>query len=190
MASFSCSETESSVTISVRGISNGSSVRFYVRLDPDPGYATVDRTYTSSGTTMSKTFSGLDAETDYAANVCVNGTWVGTQYFTTLSEPSIQRPYDWEWWRVFQSGNPVLISATQWNLFCDRINQFREYVGLSSYNFYTASSGDEISAWIVNEAVDAISDMTTRWLPGYVRRGDPITPSFFDGLRDALNSID
>lgn len=87
MASFSIpSYTASSVTISVSGLTVGSTVRFFVRLASDTSDATVDQSFTATSTAMAKTFTGLKAGTAYAVNVHDGTAWIGAQTFTTDTE--------------------------------------------------------------------------------------------------------
>ena len=105
---------------------------------------------------------------------------------TTLPD----RPWDWEWWSNIVSGGEVGLSAIEWNTFCERINEFREYKGLSWYSFMEVSRGDFISASIVNQAVRAIQSMNPPIsVPNSVRSGSPLAASFFVGLKNSLNSI-
>lgn len=200
MASFTYTAGDTWLTITVRGLSSGQRVRYFVRREPGT-LAVIDQQFTSSGSSLTKTFDGLAPNTNYAANAgIVTGSstaWIGAQYFTTNpssgggDEPvGPTRPSNWQWWSAIYSGGPVRISAGEWNAFCDRINKFRDYDGLPNYRFSYVRSGDNISASIVNEAVDAIGSIRSAWgVPGRVYRGGTITASFFLGLQDALNSI-
>lgn len=212
MAYFTISYTALSITISVWGVSRGNRIRFFVRREPGTS-AVIDEEYTASGSSLTKTFPGLDASTSYAVNAgIVSGistSWIGTQYFTTPNyggggggggedpdpgpgpdPPMPVRPSNWNWWNPVYFNAPIQIYASEWNAFCDRINEFRDYDGLPYYRFSYVGSGDNISADIVNEAVDAISSIRSAWgVPGRVYRGDTIKADFFLGLKDALNSV-
>lgn len=275
MASFSISNyTASTVTISVSGLTVGSTVRFFVRLASDTSDATVDQSYTATSTAMAKTFTGLKAGTAYAVNVHDGTAWIGAKTFTTdveltpafeitditensvtvalydltvgdtititvkrvstevVSEsftvksstatqtctglepsttykvylyqngtqidywpfttlaPAVTRPWDWAWYSTIVSGGTIGLSALEWNDFCDRINEFRVYDGLSEYNFTTVSQGTTISASIVNQARTAISAISGHGtLPSAAVSGGAFTASFFNGLKDALNAV-
>lgn len=198
MASYSLTSiTASTVQFTVSGLTNGDKVRLYLRR-ADSDTAMYDEELTVGKATISKTYYGLSAGTAYAANVKVNDDWLGRQDFTTLGtiEPPVnppdepERPSDWTWYSTIASGKEINISAVEWNNFCSRINEFREYAGLSSYNFTTVYPDDEISANIVNQARTAISAIIgTDTLPSAVKSKDPITASFFLSLSDALNII-
>ncbi len=198
MASFTYSCTALSVSITVRGISSGDMVRFYVRRNPGSAVV-VDEQYRSSGSSLTKTFAGLSASTGYAVNAgVVSGSstaWIGAQNFTTPSQggsggETKPRPNNWFWQSVVQSGATISLSAGEWNAFCSRINAFREYAGLSAYYFTTVYRGLPISASIVNQARDAIAAVNSaRGVPARVYSGDTISAAFFQSLQSALNSI-
>lgn len=89
MASFSITGNDhESVTVKVTGISSGDTVRIFVRLADDATDATVDKSYTATGTTMTKTVYGLEPETNYLVNVQTDGaTWLGAWTFFTDAAP-------------------------------------------------------------------------------------------------------
>lgn len=197
MASFTYSCTALSVSITVRGISSGDMVRFYVRRNPGSAVV-VDEQYRSSGSSLTKTFAGLSASTGYAVNAGVvsggSTAWIGAQTFTTPSQSgggdTKPRPNNWYWQSVVSSGATISLSASEWNAFCDRINAFREYAGLSAYYFTSVYRGLPISAAIVNQAWDAIAAVNSaRGVPARVYSGDTISAAFFQNLQSALNSI-
>ena len=189
-ASFEISNlTATSITFDVSDLESGQSVRFYVVNNATGDYV-VDSTYTATGTTMSKTFGGLNPNTVYRVNVEINDAYLcGTQTVTTPSETG--RPIDWEWVSTIAKGAEIKLSAAEWNSFTARINMFRAYVGLDNYSFTKAISGQtEISAAIINEARTAISVIDGHGtLPSAVVKGDVIKASIFNDLMDALNAI-
>lgn len=186
MASFTISYTASSVRITVSGIASGDEVRYYVRKDPDPGYAVVDEKYVETSVSAVRVFGGLSGGTAYAANVRVNGTWVGAQTFTTPKA----RPDNWAWTSAVSKGSRIRLSAAEWNSFCARINEFRIYAGLSGYSFSTVQAGTLISAGLVNQARNAIGAVNGHGvLPSAAVKGGAVTAAFFNGLKDALNAI-
>lgn len=101
------------------------------------------------------------------------------------------RPNNWSWTNTFISGNPINITASEWNSFTARINDFREYKGLNRYTFTTVNKGDVITASIVNQAINRINDMNPPISPPStaVANVTTITAYFFNRLRDSLNSI-
>ena len=111
------------------------------------------------------------------------------QILATYSSGS-ERPDNWSWWSTISSGAALAITASEWNAFTTRINEFREYAGLSSYSFTPVSSGTPISYWIVNQARTAISEISGHGsLPSAAVSGGKIYASFFNSLASALNSV-
>lgn len=192
MASYSISYTATSVTFYVTGLTSGDSVVLYLRNEPYTGTMILDddTTYKATGSTFSYTEDGLSPDTRYAANVMINGgDTLGAQYFTTdpLAPP---RPSNWVWRSTIVSGGDIGLTASEWNDFCARINEFRAYMGLGAYSFTTAVIGAEISASIVNEARSAISAIPGHGsLPTQAVSGGAVSAAFFHALRDALNGV-
>ena len=118
--------------------------------------------------------------------------WPAGSDTVTVESPAAQRPDDWSWYSTVRAGQPIELSAYEWNAFCNRINDFRVYVGLPEYGaFERVYSGDPISASIVRHAVWAIDAMDPPTnTPSTPSRGDLITADFFNDLRRSLNSID
>ena len=190
MASFSIeSVTHDTVTISVSGLTSGDVVRVFIRLADDTDDTTKDVSFTYTGSSLMR-ISGLEPDTEYAINVNVNGTgWLGTETFWT-DEVTSPRPDDWEWYSTIRSGREIRITADEWNDFCDRINEFREYVGLSAYSFTTVRSGNPIKASYMRQAIIAINAIDGHGtLPASVYEGDQIKASFFTKLASALNAV-
>ena len=101
-----------------------------------------------------------------------------------------ERPDNWSWWSTISPGSAIAITAEEWNAFTTRINEFREYDGLGTYWFTTATSGMAISYWIVNQARTAISEISGHGsLPSAAVSGGKIYASFFNSLASALNSV-
>ncbi len=190
MASYSISNiTSSSVTVYVSGIEAGQEIRIYIRRSSETGVALLDETYTSTSTGLSEVCSGLPNGTELTINVRYQGKWIGAQSFSTLVDAPT-RPNDWYWTNAVSSGSAIKISASEWNNFCSRINEFRRYRSLSDYSFATVYSGTQISATIVNEVVKAIKGMSGYGTNLYeVSTGDAITASFFNLLKTELNAI-
>lgn len=194
MASYTYTVYPLAMTVSVRNITAGDTIRFYVRHDPEiSSDPVIDDKYTAKGSTLTVELTGLDEQTDYVINVGIvvgdSTSWIGAEYFSTPSQSAASRPDDWEWWYTIKSGGKIRLSADEWNAFCECINEFRVYDSLPEYNFTTVYSGDKISAAIVNQARTAINAISTCGsVPSKVSTGDPITASFFLDLQDALNA--
>lgn len=113
---------------------------------------------------------------------------------------SAQRPPDWEWeYPIYsgaefydQIGNIVyLMRAGHWDEFTNTINLFRKHKQMQEINFTraTRTTSDAALTSCINEAIDAVNEMTTHSNMPRVYKGDPITAAIFTGLRDRLNSI-
>lgn len=86
-----------------------------------------------------------------------------------------QRPADWQWSRngySLYSGGGVystvtsgynvtayILTATEWNNFTSRINQFRTYRGMSTASFTVVSRDTNFTETILNQAINAINPM-------------------------------
>ena len=99
----------------------------------------------------------------------------------------IARPGNWEWHQQKVAGAKLNLTAAEWNSFCIKINQFRQYKSLGNYSFTTVSSGTRITASLMNQARTALSAITTA--PPSVNTGDIIRASYFNTLRDNMNNI-
>ncbi|MDF2902415.1 MAG: hypothetical protein K0S25_53 [Bacillus sp. (in: firmicutes)] len=117
--------------------------------------------------------SGLSAGTGYGFKGFVRNasgrTHVGNTSFYTESPPN-PRPSNWAWSTLVSNAyvyslnwilRANLVNAAEWNSFCARINEFRSYKNLSTYNFTSAIPGESVTLAMVNEAISAISPMTS-----------------------------
>lgn len=197
MASYSISVTGSTIKFTIKGVPKGQKVWLFLRREDDNtnliGSDYAQPTSTNS-TSFSRSFADvLEENTDYVCNVAYPvypATWLGAESFTTDSFGAT-RPYNWNWYSTVEQGAPIKLTALEWNDFCSRINEFRDYSGLSSYDFTRVSRGDPIEASVVNEARSAISSISGHGsLPSKARSGRAITAAFFNDLKDALNYID
>lgn len=110
---------------------------------------------------------------------------------TTSTPPTNPRPLDWSWGSIIEPDSKIEITADNWNDFCSRINEFRNYKDLTAFSFTTVISGTAMTAVICNEPWNAINSISGRGsMPNAAVKGNPITASFFNGLKDALNAIE
>lgn len=183
---FSDSDDVDTTSITIH-VSVGSSTEFIIHCTTPAGRVILNETLTRTSN-FDRTISGLIPNTDYKVNVHydVGNAWCGTRPFTTKSA----RPDDWSWWSVVSQDKDINISANEWNAFCARINEFRDYKGLSQYGaFITARRGEDISALIVNHAVWAIGAMNTSAKSLEIQQGDAISSGFFNSLKSCLNAL-
>lgn len=151
--------------------------------------------YYLNATTLTKTFTGLTAGTVYYVDVQIaSAFWIGGSSITDgtkFTTPAVGvRPDNWSWTSTIAKGKPIKITAVEWNNFCTRINAFRIYQNKGNHTFTTVSTGMPISAAIVNEARSGIYGLNNRGtLPTAATKGDKITASFFNTLKDALNAV-
>lgn len=188
--------TSTGAKITVYPLSPYTAYRVFVRLASDPNDESYSKWFSSKTSKFSTTVTGLSPGTKYLANIAYHtvAQAEGSQWhsdpipFTTLgSGGGTSRPKNWSWNSVVEKGEPIQISARDWNAFCDRINEFREYDGKSAYDFTYVYKGDAISASIVNEARSAINGISTSATITRVYSGDLITADYFNGIAWALN---
>ncbi len=105
-------------------------------------------------------------------------------------EAAAVRPSNFSWTYTKTKGGSFNLTAAEWNALTARINAFREYKGLSSYSFTYAYKGNDFTAAMYNQAVNAIKGIS-----GYgsylstVSSGDTVTAAGLNLLRDELNAI-
>ena len=132
----------------------------------------------------------LQAGTSYSVTWSIESsggsTASGSGSFTTTAKAK-PRPSEWSWSNSFPSGYSINVTASDWNSFCNRINQFRDFKGLSTLTYSTAYYGSRITAAQYNQARSAITSMGA--VPSAVYTSSNIYPSEFRDLRDALNAI-
>ena len=139
------------------------------------------------------TVTGLNPNTtyDFYAEAKWDGVWyeVGGVFVTTLPEP-ITRPNNWSWFTTKTQGSDFKLTASEWNSFTTRINDFRNYKNQGAYSFTNAITGNKFLASIFNEARSAINAMNPPTsVPSSVSAGDDVTAFGLNRLRDSLNSI-
>lgn len=124
--------------------------------------------------------------------------WVGVRVYDVAGNSSLLtyriqykrvRPGNWAWGLSFISGQNVNITATKWNDFTFRINQFRFYKGLPDFSFTTVYRGNTIYAWQITEAIDAINAMVTNKISRQYSR-DVANAEIINLLTTRLNSIE
>lgn len=119
-------------------------------------------------------------------------------YTLVLKEKSDKtRPENWSWSNItsganipFKDGAFRPVTATEWNSFCDRINEFLDYLDMQQYPFTTVFIGNDFTSKIYDEAVAAIKRT------GYgsavktaSERNKTISAELFTSLSSAINKI-
>lgn len=143
---------------------------------------------TTQGTTT--TFSGLiEGRTYYVIVVPRNNNGNGpSRTSSNITMPIVKkRPANWQWDSTKSSGNPLNITASEWNRFLNRVDEFRMYKGLGGGSYTYASVGSEITANQYNQARIAISSVGS--VPYAVSSGSTMYASEFNQIRDYLNLV-
>ncbi|OXS77968.1 fibronectin type III domain-containing protein [Domibacillus enclensis] len=145
--------------------------------------------YSQSGNDFLVT--GLQPSTDYQFRVrgyqgSSYGAWSSAVPGRTLS--NIPTAFNWTYAKV--QGGEYNLKAQEWNALGSKINQFREYKGLSNYPFSTAYVNAIFYASYYNEVRAAINDMgPVTSIPAIRYAGDDVTAAVLNRLRDSLNSL-
>ncbi len=183
---------------------DGDKVKLIVEVDTDstfPSPDTYSTSYYASGSRVTQNVGTYSDGTYYwRAKAQEDWEYLQSSYTATRSFTISLRPSDWSWSSTYTKGDPFNITATEWNNFTERINEFRDYKGFSFYSFSAlAGAGKNANASHFNEAIDAIDDMNPPTLPPSTVVGvsDVVNPSDaddiitddFDLIRDSLNSI-
>lgn len=154
---------------------------------------------TTTGTSFSLT--GLGNNNTYRYQL-ISYTYAGqssgytSEYtFTT----GVGRPSNFYFTTSFVSGGDAEIDSNDWYYFKNKINEFRQYKGLSNYSFsYNPSVGASLSAVDFNQVRNALYDLRTYMtgsyangtlLPSTKNTGDDVYAAFFTNMQNSLNSI-
>lgn len=179
--------TSSAIAIGWNAASNAIYYQVQYKLSTSSTWST----WTSSTTSLSATISGLTAVTDYNFRVRgYQGSSYGSYSSTITARTASVVPSTFNWTYTKTSGGTYNLTAQEWNALCSRINQWRQYKGLSSLVFDTALSGDTFYASQFNAARNGIVTMSPSvTVPASRASGDSVTASALNGLRDSINSI-
>lgn len=144
----------------------------------------------TSVVSTSVSFSGLiEGGSYYVIVVPRNSNGNGTSSSsTTIRMPIVNvRPNNWQWDSIKSSGSTMNITASEWNRFCGRIDEFLYYKKLGYGTYTSAYAGTSITANQYNQARLAISSMGA--VPTVATKGERIYASQFNQIRDYLNTI-
>ena len=120
--------------------------------------------------------------------------WSNDLYVTTSSRPS-----NFYWTTPKNSGNDFNLLAIEWNNLNNKINEFRNYKGLSDDIFSTAITNNTFLASQFNESRNSIADMSYSGLPSTklgisdvvnTNDADDILASDLNSLVSCLNAIE
>ena len=153
---------------------------------------TIPNLVTQSGTFA---FTGLSSSTYYYIDVVISNiegfpnVLLGGGNYLTDSPPPPPRPSNWSWTSTIVAGVILTLTATEWNNFTSKINAFRVYKSMSNYSFTSVSSGNVITANIINQAIIAINAISPLFnIPSVTADVTIITAKLFTDMRDILNS--
>lgn len=124
----------------------------------------------------------------------VSNTLLPSVRYSTYYQPWLVvqlelRPDNFQWTYPKISGQPFRLTASEWNNFTNRINEFRDYLDLSQVSFSTAITNNIIYASIFNQARSAISSMNSSGLPSAKSSNDKIYASDLNAIVSCLNNI-
>lgn len=187
--------TETSFIAQITGLTTGETsvdkVCYWLLNGTSKGSTTVNK-YTSSS---SFTFTGLSPNTSYTVVVNVNrasdGVFLdsfGNITVTTLA-PTKVKPSRWVWTSTFTVGQPINITAKEFNDFLDAINDLRDYYDLSKQTFTKVTPNTTMYASQVKQAIDILNTMIGYQSIAPVSQGDPIKASLFTDLANTYNAI-
>ena len=118
---------------------------------------------------------------------CVDDS--GTTYTLTKSITVSSKPTSFSWTYAKNSGSDFNLKATEWNSFTSKINEFRDWKGLSDYSFTTAVKGNAFTAAMFNQAVTAINAMYSNNPLSSVSKGSTVTAYILNNIVSVLNNV-
>jgi hypothetical protein len=158
------------------------------------------KTATVSGATI--TFAGLESGKTYlfkARSYKVASYPGGYAPFSPYGgwltlKNSVARPVNWTWVTATNGsgqkiqGATFQMTATEWNDFLARVNQFLMYKELPQRSYTSATKGNTFFFYMFNEANQGIGAMKGTGV-GNVTTGSDILASQFNSLMNTLNSL-
>lgn len=117
-----------------------------------------------------------------SGGVSATGNWINV----SIND----RPNNFSWTYAKTQGGDFNLTAGEWNSYTARINEFRDYRGLSPYSFTTAYTGNPFTAGMYNQARSAIQSISG--FGGYIPQvssGQDITAYMMNILVSELNAI-
>jgi hypothetical protein len=153
------------------------------------GYLPIDaRTHTFQN---DGTGAALKVGSVYLTRVIVVDASNNTAYVDRYVTYEKTKPTNFAWTYSKSSESDVNLYASEWNNLLAKINEFREYKGLTRIETFTiAVVDDDIRAIMFNQAVNIINTLSPSVSPpSAVSSEDEIYASQLDGLVTSLNSV-
>ena len=181
----------SSVTFSITPDSGYNWFRISYRLNSSS--SVIDQYWTQN---KNITITGLSPNTKYAINVyqalaegdTSNGSYrgyMGAQTFTTTALSAFEWQTDFNAGVQVVNGQIPLMTASDWNRFCDFCENAIAGVSLTQQR---VTSGEPMLASTINQTITALSAAGVSGLPNAVTRGERITRRVFVLLAEAVNN--
>lgn len=145
-------------------------------------------TYTIEGGAYTNSWYSVDSKVVTTNSSGGGGTDPGPDPWEPPPDPTPVRPSNFYWTWAKNSGGSFYITASEWNALCAKVNEFRDYKGLSYYPLSYAYSGYAFSNSYYNEVRSALSGMTSN-IPPWRYTSDLIYASDINQLVNAVNSI-
>lgn len=182
---------------------NWHGVTVYMYLNANGAYQ-YSRSFASD--TDNIVFEGLPSGTTYyfyaESYITINGSLLTSYNMSNKStQTTSRRPTNWAWYSGdFSVDQDFSISASEWNAFQMRINEFRGYENKNPYTFndydtydgyneFTkALSGRDVRAYHMNQVVKAIDELNPTGI-SLKGKGDDVFAWEFNRLKDRLNAI-
>ncbi len=142
--------------------------------------------YSATSTSINIVNCAPKTYTFYGFAQAKNGLYYTAGSATVTVKDTKPKPTNFYWNNVYSGAN--MISASEWNRFTNKINEWNEYKNRSQYSFTRAYSGDKFYAYMFNEASNQIYSMKTHNV-GRKYSGDTIYARDFLDLENALNNI-
>ena len=160
-----------------------------------PAYIDINKVNYDSGTRI-VTWTGLTTGLEYRfltlTYYTINETTLrSTFYSNNLYITTSSRPSNFSWNIPKVQGGDFNLTSVEWTNLQEKINEFRQYKGLSNYSFTTVSSGGIFYANLFNEVRNKIADMNLVGLPSTkLGVSDVVDPNDADDiLASDLNSL-
>lgn len=159
----------------------------------DPGFTRTGYTllgWSKSSSATRPSYSPSDSISIYSTRTSESRPATESLYAVWSSS----RPDNWQWESRVAAGLPLELTASEWNRFIKRIQEFAVYKGrtlsTSDISAGAASKGSQRKASQARAVRSLISQLSPPIsLPASPSPGDTITAAFVNGLKDSLNSI-